>query len=166
MQGFDIDNFHIRPRFGFAVPLQKEEVLERLQRKMDAPNAACKGKISNDHVFIDIPETEQHFWSPQMSFAVEEDEKGAYIRGLFGPKPNVWTMFVFIYTLVGVIGTFLTLYGMSKWALGEFSYTIMGFPIAFIIMCSAYIASKMGEKLGHDQVDVLKRFFKDALKNV
>ena len=58
----------------------------------------------------------------------------------------------------------ISMYGLSKWSLGEFSIAVFGFPIALVLMSSAYLTSKYGEKLGHEQVEVLKDFLRGVLK--
>jgi hypothetical protein len=56
------------------------------------------------------------------------------------------------------------MYGFSKWSLGEFHFTVWALPIAIILMSTAYLSSKYGQKLGHDQVVTLKDFVRKALK--
>ena len=95
---------------------------------------------------------------------VETDETLSHIHGLIGPKPNVWTLFMFFYFFIGTVGLFASLFGLSKWSLGEFHATVWAFPIALILMSTAYLTSHFGQKLGHDQVDELKDFVRAALK--
>lgn len=163
----EVEILHIRPRFSFVIPYPAEEIIRRIQLKLDEPHAPCVGKISMDHVFLDIPQVDQHFWSPQMSFYLEPDETDpnkTQIRGLFGPKPSVWTLFLFFYLAVGLVGMVFSMYGFSKWSLGTFSYAIYGLPVALVVMSTAYFMGKSGEKLGEDQILILKQFFKAALK--
>ena len=162
----EVDLLHIRPRFDFSVPYSTEEIIQRVQSRLDDPASTCVGKISMDHVFLDIPAEDQHFWSPQMSFYLEEDEEKegfTRIRGLFGPKPSVWTLFLFFYLAIGLLGLGFSMYGFSKWSLGDYSHTIWGLPISLILISTAYLAGKSGEKLGSDQILILKKFLKQAL---
>ncbi len=161
---FNADELHLRPRFSFHVPYSKEILLQKIQTKLNEENAPCKGKIVQHHVVLDIHVEDRHYWSPQLHLEVEEDEKGSLVRGIIGPRPAVWTLFLFIYAVIGIIGLMTSLYGLSKWSLGEFSFALFGLPIAFILMSSAYLTSKYGEKLGHEQVEILKGFLRGALK--
>jgi len=104
-----------------------------------------------------------------MSFRVEEDEYHpgtTIIAGLIGPTPRVWTLFVFIYAALAITGFFVSSYGVSKWMLGEFSYTVWAFPVAIVLMLTAYLAGREGESLGAEQVEFLKQFMRDSLKGV
>ncbi|MEZ4883317.1 MAG: hypothetical protein R3E32_01180 [Chitinophagales bacterium] len=165
---FNPDELHLRPRFSFNVPYSVERILEKIQLKLNEDNAPCKGSVVTHHVILDIPIKDRHYWSPQLHLEVEEDEekeKGSLVRGIIGPRPAVWTLFLFIYAVIGIIGLMVSLYGLSKWSLGEFSIALFGLPIAFVLMSSAYLTSRYGEKLGHEQVEILKDFLRAALKN-
>lgn len=124
------------------------------------------GKIVGHHVILDIAGEEVHYWSPQLNFRVEEDEDTpgrALIAGLIGPRPAVWTLFMFVYFSIGVAGFFITSYGISRYMVGERSVAIYGLPLAAVIMLTAYQAGQFGERLGAEQVDWLKHFVRDAV---
>ncbi|WP_306640046.1 hypothetical protein [Sanyastnella coralliicola] len=157
---------HIRPRFEFTVPFSEVEVLERLKRIKEKSADELTGHLIDHHLILDIPVNDRHYWSPQLSMRVEADEDDpskTVIKGLIGPRPSVWTMFTFFYFTIGVAGFFIASWGFSKWMLGEFSHLIWALPIAMIINLTAYRAGKQGEKLGHDQVEVLKGFVREVL---
>lgn len=167
MKIIDIDKVHIRPRFSLHVRFTPEELKERIQNRLEAEDARIKGYIVMDNVTLNIPDEDQHYWTPQMSFLIEEvetDKSLSHIRGIIGPKPNVWTMFMFFYFFLGTVGLFASMFGLSKWSLGEFHMTVWSLPIALVFMSTAYLTSHFGQKLGHDQVDELKDFVRQALK--
>lgn len=124
------------------------------------------GKISGDHVILDIVGEEVHYWSPQLNFRVETDEEAdgrTVIAGLIGPRPNTWTLFMFVYFGVGIAGFFATSYGISRYMVGEYSWAIWGLPLAALFMLTAYQAGKFGERLGAEQVEELKQFVREAV---
>ncbi len=126
------------------------------------------GKIVGHHVILDIVGAEVHYWSPQLNFRVEEDEDNpgrALIAGLIGPRPAVWTLFMFVYFSIGVAGFFITSYGISRYMVGESTLAVYGLPVAAIIMLTAYQAGQFGERLGADQVEMLKHFVREAVGN-
>ena len=157
---------HIRPRFAFTVPYSREAVLERIRQGIES-NDAVRGTVVDYHVILDIPQRDRHYWSPQLNFRIELDEENpehTEVKGLIGPRPAVWTMFMFIYFSIGAIGFFVSAFGISHWMLGKYSHTVLALPIAALIMLTAYLAGKQGEKLGHDQIEVLKQFIRDVLE--
>ena len=109
---------------------------------------------------------EVHYWSPQLSFRVELDEQNpnqSVVFGLIGPKPEVWTMFMFVYFTIGVLGFFISSYGYAKWSLGEFSNMVLAFPIAIVFMLTAYGVGKYGEQLAKNQSEMLKQFVREVI---
>lgn len=166
MESFKLDNLHIRPRFELTVPFSASVILEDLKQRLKHADAPCDGYVAQQHVVLRVPYEEQHFWSPQMQFSIEDLESGSEkceIRGLVGPQPAVWTLFVFIYSAIGVIGTFASLYGLSKWSLGEYSAFIWATPVTILLLGTAYLASKFGQRLGHDQIATLSRFMEKVI---
>jgi hypothetical protein len=142
-------------------------MLNRLQAMLHHPHPGLKGKVIDNHIILDICDKDVHYWSPQLNFRVEPDEDDpskAYIMGIIGPRPAVWTMFMFIYFSTGIIGFIVSSYGFSKWMLGTYSWTMWAFPIAILFMLTAYLAGKFGERLGADQIDLLKDFIREAMR--
>lgn len=126
------------------------------------------GYLVDNHIILDIVGEKLHYWSPQLNFRIEadeEDDSKSVVSGLIGPRPTVWTLFMFIYFSVGIVGFFVSSYGMSKWMLGDFSYTLIAFPLASLFMLTAYRAGKYGEQLGADQVEMLKDFIREAIES-
>lgn len=158
---------HIRPRFKFVVTLPCDQVLARMVEQKELAADRVIGSMIDGLMILDIPEAERHYWSPQLTFRAEPDEDNpehTVIRGLIGPRPAVWTMFVFIYFSLGILGFFVGSYGLTQWMMGKFSYLVLALPGAFFFMLTAYAAGKYGESLGKDQVEVLKQFVRDSLR--
>lgn len=125
-----------------------------------------KGTVVKNHVIIDVIDEDAHFWSPQLNFRIEENEenpKASIAYGIIGPRPTVWTMFMFIYFGIGLLGFVAFSYGFSKYLIGEWSNLIWALPAAILFMLTAYKAGKFGEKLGEEQVEYLKDFVREAL---
>ena len=160
---------HIRPRFKIICQADPEEIKERLRGLIKERRGQLKGSVMGSLVVLDVIEKDAHYWSPQMSFRVEEDEFNpgtTIIAGVIGRTPKVWTLFVFIYAALAITGFFISSHGVSKWMLGEYSHTLWAFPIALVLMLTAYLVGREGESLGADQIEFLKQFMRDALKGV
>ena len=124
------------------------------------------GRVINNHITLDIVGEEVHYWSPQLSFRVEQDDEdlnSSVVSGLIGPRPGVWTLFMFIYFFIAVLGFFISSFGVSRMMLGEYSHLILAFPIAILFMLTAYRVGKYGEQLAADQIEFLKEFVREAI---
>ena len=120
----------------------------------------------DNHIILDIVGNEVHYWSPQLNFRVEEDRldpNKTIVTGLIGPRPGVWTLFMFIYFSIGILGFFISCFGVSRWMLGEYSHLVLALPIAILFMLTAYKAGKYGERLGADQIEALKQFIRQVI---
>lgn len=157
---------HIRPRFSFELHEPQPRVLQRVQQALNHCGGDFTCTLIDNHLVLDIPINERHYWSPQLSLRIEEDELDenvTHVKGLIGPRPAVWTLFVFFYFAIGTLGLLIAIYGFSIWMLGEFSHYVWALPVAFAINLTAYRAGKIGERLGHDQVEILKNFVRGVL---
>jgi hypothetical protein len=85
------------------------------------------------------------------------------VSGLVGPRPAVWTLFMFIYFSVGIAGFFISSFGISKMMLDGYSNLILAFPIAILFIVTAYRVCKYGEILAKDQIEILKQFVRDSI---
>lgn len=125
-----------------------------------------RGKLVDDHIVLDIVGEEQHYWSPQLNFRIEPHEDNpneTMVAGHIGPRPAVWTMFMFIYFSVGAIGFFIGSFGLVKLAMGTYSNLALVLPIAVLFMLTAYGVGKYGERLAKDQSEILKEFIRKAI---
>lgn len=141
--------------------------MEHVKAMLQKSSGKLKGKIVDNHVVLDITGDAVHYWSPQLSFRIEPDfshEHSSIISGIIGPRPGVWTLFSFIYFFVGTVGFFLGSYGASHVMLGKESHLIWAFPIAILFMLSAFLTSKYGEHLAHNQTEILKDFVREAVR--
>jgi hypothetical protein len=154
----------IRPRFQRIVGMSKAEVLERLQWAVKEPGAPVWGLIVDHHVTLTLPPEKRHYWSPQLSLEVEEHEEGALIRGLFGPSPSIWLMFVFFYSLLGFIAMIVMIMGFSQLNLGLSGGILWLLPALGFIVLMMYLSASAGQRLGSDQMHELQRFFEETVE--
>ncbi len=159
---------HIRPRFRFVLKQRCADLIQRFESALISPPNNITGHILHDLITLDIARRDQHYWSPHMTFRIEkdpEDDQKSVMSGLIGPRPPVWTMFMFIYFSCGVIGFGISSFGVSKWMLGNYSHMVWAFPISILMMLTAYKAGKFGEQLGKDQIEDMKNFVRTVVNH-
>lgn len=142
----------IRPRFVLKTKFHPEEVREKLNTFIQSDNTVV-GKEVYQQFYLDIPQHERHFWSPELriSFDKDEEDNKTLIRVLVGPQYNVWSMFVFFYVFLGVLSLFGGMYGLSQLSLGKSSLWVWCLPITSLLIISVYIIAKLGQQKGRDQ---------------
>ena len=160
------DDIEIRPRFKLLSKNNtSKEVLNKIEKLLSNQNKVV-GKIKGNHIFLSIPEIDQHFWSPAMEVVVEQiedNENQSSIRCLLGPKQTVWMMVMFFYISVAVILLFGGMYGLVKWNMGHETNLLWLIPGGIIAEGLIYLATKWGQKQGRDQMLYLVSFLYHAI---
>ena len=144
----------LRPRFSLDVEENEIILLERIQNEFKKTAKEYKIKVVDSHIFIDVPEKDAHFWSPQLHIeVVEKTTSSSVVKGLFGPKPQVWTLFMFLHFIVG--GAFITFLAMLyiRYSLDE----SLVFPIVMtialpIVWTLLYVLGRLGKDTGKKQM--------------
>ncbi len=158
--------FEIRPRFKKITPDSSEELMNQLDELFKTQKTKINGSRLNQHVTIKIPDDQLHFWSPQLSLTIEQKEEGTIVRGLYGPHPNVWLLFMFIYFFLGFIVLVVLIVGLSRLNLGLHAYILWSIPFALSGIFVLWFIGKSGKKLGHDQIWQIHNLLKPTiLKN-
>jgi hypothetical protein len=156
-------SFRIRPRFRMTVALSPEAIKSRFQETINTDAAPCIAAFMPAHIILRIPPQEQHFWSPNLELSLQETESGTIIRGLYGPNPQVWTMFTIAYGAMATLSMFISIIGFSQLSLGMEAPVLWVLPVLGSIALLLYILSQTGQKLGAEQTFVLHHFFEGTL---
>lgn len=140
--------------------------MDRVELLINKTPPNIKGVIIDEFIILNIAGEDVHYWSPRLSFRViqdDQEQKQSTVSGLIGPRPAVWTLFMFIYFSIGTIGFFVSSFALSKILLGEKSFLIAAFPLTILFLLTAYFVGKHGEKLAKDQTDMLKDFVREVV---
>ena len=159
-------DIHLRPRFKIDFDESQEKILKKFKDNLNDTHCKYCGKIVDEHIVIDIPSEENHFWSPQLNIEIEKvGAENAIVKGLFGPKPQVWTLFMFFHFAIAVAFIGFSVMAYVKWTL-KTNYTlaltvVISLPGLWVIM---YFLGRIGRKKGHKQMDELYAFIMTTLQ--
>lgn len=150
----------LRPRFSIDLDDNSENILKKFSDEFKKEDCSFLGKISDGHVFIAVSKKDEHFWSPQLHLEIiEETDKTSLLKGLFGPKPQVWTLFMFVHFIVGIsfLGFAVMLY--SRHSLNESIFFPLSMIIALpLVWTLLYFLGKIGKDTGKKQMRKLHDF--------
>ncbi len=153
-----VAGYKVRPRFKIETNYSVAILRKKLQDGLRQSHATCIGIVNPCYVTIYIPHKDQHYWSPQLNLTFEETEKGSVLRGLYSPRPAVWTMFVFFYALIGLAVLFIGVLGLSYIMLDKPATILWLVPVLSLIFLSLYMVAHFGQKLGEKQMITLHHF--------
>lgn len=152
----------IRPKIRFHSAYTAEEALSLINSRLRSEETTCEGQTTSGFASIYPPEDQQHFWSPQLTITFENTDEGCEVSGLFGPKPAVWTMFVFFYSLIGFALMILIMIALSFYSLDIPSSVNWLIPVLLMILLSLFLVAYIGQKIGHRQIVIIHKFIEDS----
>jgi hypothetical protein len=162
----DTNKIFLRPRFSIDLNKSKEEVLGLFQQEKKEDPKRFSIRIVDEHIFLDILQKDNHFWSPHLHLELlDEDDGKTQLKGLFGPKPQVWTFFMFLHFVVATafIGCAIWAYVGSK--LEEASiFPIVMVVILPIIWILLYLFGRLGKDFGRSQIVKMQGFLIELLE--
>jgi len=153
----------IRPRVYVESDLSVQEIDQRIKEYLRDAECSCKGQSTEGYATFCPPEEDQHFWSPQLTITLDSEEGKTKVRGLYGPRPSVWTMFVFFYATIAFVTLTLSMIGLSYWSLDKPLTILWLVPVLLLVFLSLYLVAYFGQKLGHKQMTNLHRALEHCL---
>ena len=161
-----INRFILKPRFKIVVKRSQKAVLEMFKENFNREDNKYYGKIVNHHVVLDIPSEENHLWSPKLHIEVEKQtEDSALVKGLFGPKPQVWTFFMFLHFAVATSFFVFLFIAYSNYTLNkDYDFALLMCILLPLVWIIFYVFGQLGKKKGHKQMLELFDYMEGILK--
>jgi len=149
----------MRPRFELATELSVEELTTRFRAHLAATDRPVAGLVFRKHVELTSPPERKHLWSPHLGLSLEAREGGGTrVCGRFSPAPSVWTGFMAIHGVLGMLGIGGTMYGLAEWGLGRTPWTLLSPLVAAALIAFVAGAAFVGQGLGSEEMYELRRF--------
>ena len=155
-----IDEIRTRPRFKILSSSTPEEYTSYLKLFLLKHSENFEGNINREAATISVKTPENNFWKPRLSLRAENEDGQTVIRGIFGPSSAVWTFFMFLYFVFGILWmVFITLWFVGKqikssdyhWAL----------PLSFVMLLLilfTYLSAQFGQKKAKNEMQKLRKF--------
>ena len=161
-----INTILLKPRFSCSTKKTPEEIFNIFKNSLENKECPYCHVVSMNQLFIDVPPEKSHFWSPQLQIEIEKDPAGeTKIKGIVGPKPHVWTMFMFLYFLAGAGLIFSFIWYYVHKTMDEPSdlqfYVMIGFLVLLILI---YLAGQIGKRMARQQTEELKMFLSKIIQ--
>jgi hypothetical protein len=153
----------LRPRFKRDLSLTRDAFIARINKHKEDKIYIISAV--DDHVFIRIPKKRSHFWSPELHLEIQETaNKKLYIKGLYGPKPTVWTMFMFLHFVVAGLFIASGIWLYTRYTLDKsLRVPIILMILMTLVWVTLYISGRMGRKTGENQMRELHNFLNKIL---
>ncbi len=147
----------IRPKFVIESGQSHQEIADGFNQVLKQTDPPCRGLVHDQYVTLHPRSEDLHYWSPQLSLYMEEEEDGVtVIHGRFGPQPGVWTMFIFFYSIIGAAALIVTVIGFANLSIDLSGAILWLLPVLIVMFLSLYLVAFLGQKKGHDQMVALQ----------
>lgn len=158
-----MSSFRLRPRFKHYTSSSQEEIEKMVVDEMNNDEDKCDLSVRSGHIVIRILEADRHFWSPQLNLSIEEEEGKTLIHGFYGPNPHTWALFTYGYVILGIVFTFVGIWGLSKWTLDKAAPELWLLLLIAILALLIYIFAQFGQKIGAEQMYKLHFFYQRVI---
>ena len=154
-----------RPEVRWTVPLPVPVVLAAFERSLSQPGCPCRGFAGRREVTLRVGDARHRAWSPWLQLEVREasDGLGTELSGVMGPRPELWTAFVFVYAALCAVTLGGAVYGGVQanlgWAPTGFGATAVGLA-GLGMSCGTDL---VGRRLGRGQMGILRGFAERTL---
>lgn len=163
-----IDHIRSRPRFKIFTEISREEYAVYMKKFLKERAVEYSGNINTEVASISVRSEHNNFWKPCLSLRTEHDpdEDKTLVRGIFGPTSSVWTFFMFLNFIFGI----MWLIAISIWYVekqiksNEFEWAL---PFSFVmILCLGltFLAARIGRFKAKTEMQQLRNFAEESIR--
>ena len=163
-----LDQIRSRPRFKIITEIRREEYTAFLKGFLTEKSHEFSGNINNETAVITVKNNQNEYWKPNLSLRTETDEENkTVIRGVFGPSSAVWTFFMFLYFVFSILWmVFITVWFVEKQIKSnDFPWSLTLSFVMWSAMIVTYVASRIGQKKAGNEMQKLRQFAEESIKN-
>lgn len=155
-----LDKMRSRPRFKMYTSLTPEEYARNLRIFLEQNREEFNGNINRETATITVITETDDYWKPNLALRTELEEGKTAVRGVFGPSPAVWTFFMFLYFLFGIMWmVIITFWFVGKQLkLDEYNWALPVSFIMLVLIALTYLAARWGQNRAKDQMKKLRKF--------
>lgn len=159
-----MSSIRIRPRFIIEANFTPEELIDKIESslKSEETDFYAESMLTN-FIVLKIKETDRKIWTPQLALSIDKSENSCTIRGLYGPRPTLWFMFIFFYMGIGVSVLFSGLYGLARISLNLEAPILWVIPFLLGLALLLYLLAQAGQKFSAQQMFEIHHFFEKAI---
>jgi len=153
----------LRPTFTIPLALEREEAIERIRAGLAESVPANRWLGKGRWAEIHVPGEERRIWSPYLSVRLDEFDAHHRAAGQpegtrsvlfarFAPRPEVWTGFVFLYSVVAFLALLGGILAYVQWASDESPWGLWALGVGVPFLGSLHLVSWLGQRRSHAQM--------------
>lgn len=164
-----IKSFRSRPRFKVYTKASKIELIKNIKKHLALNNKEIGGYANQEFAMVRLRKDKNKYWAPQLQIRWEMDEDNnelTVVRGVIGPRPNIWTMFMFFYLLSGALLITLGTYAISEYYVTGSSNWIWSIVLSILLAIGTFTAAKIGQHISKDHLAEIYKFINSVFNDI
>ena len=161
------NELRLRLRFYKDVSINSYTLLKKFEEYSKLTSDDYTVKTGGNHIWLYIKGLKKSYYSPHLHLELEaKNENETHIRGLFGPDPTLWTLFMFLHFIIA--GIFLIFGGIAysdfilKKSITSDLLVLLLMIISWILL---YFIAKQIRSNGNNQTQELEKVFLKILES-
>ena len=163
-----IDHIRSRPRFKIFTDISRENYTEQLKQFLAEKSENYSGNINNEAAIINVKTDNNPYWKPCLALRTEIDpeENKTVIRGIFGPTAAVWTFFMFLNFIFGILWmVFITIWFVEKQIKSnDYPWALSASFIILFLLLSTFAAARIGKIRAKKEMQKLREFAEESIR--
>ena len=162
----------MRPRFTVELDCGATDVMHALRAGVARDVELIEGEFSERHAVLTLPKDALRFWSTHLSIEVEAASGGPVdgasatrVLGIFQPRPEIWTAYVFAIGILVTIGVFGAMVAIVQLTLGHGVWGLFASLIAGLVGGLVYTSTLVGQGLALGEMYHLRRKLDEYLED-
>ena len=157
----------MRPTFEIPMKVDGSRTFARLESRLARGRARGGGQVVGQvvgrHAYLQCPPDRQSLLSPHLNLDLRERDGGVVLSGRFSPRPNVWTGFMALYGVLGLVGIGGLMLGWAQLSVKEYPWGFWLAPAAAALFAFVYGAAVIGQGLTQEEMYTLRNFVDRAV---
>lgn len=162
----------MRPRFIIELDCSAECVMEALRAGVERNEKVIEGQFSERNGELTLPAQERKFWSTHLGLTIEDavaaGEDGprpTRVLGVFQPRAEIWTAYVFAVGVLVVLGVFGIMVAVVQLTMGHGPWGLLASLLVALIGGLVYTSTLVGQGLALGEMYHLRRRLDDYLED-
>ncbi len=162
-----VNRLKLRFKFDKVVSKPIEKIIESCENLKIKVEPDYKIKIAENYIRFCIGMLRREKYSPNLKITFEKMEDGnTYIKGTYGPDPILWTIFIFLHVIVGIVFLIFAIIVYSKWSLNQdFKIDLIMMSIMTFIWIVLYFFARINRKKGMEQIEELRTLYLQVIQD-
>ena len=165
-----LDSIRSRPRFKIFTEISKDNYTKYLRDFLVEKSTEYTGNINSEAAIIHVRNEADPYWKPCLALRTEFDpeENKTVIRGVFGPTSAVWTFFMFLYFIFGIVWMLvITVWFVEKQIKSnDFPWAVSVFFVMSALLIATYVAAQLGRLKAKKEMQQLREFAEESILNL